>query len=222
MKSHVFKVTDAKRLAAIMPFVQTPENPARLSGEAVAFDCEIGYTTFGLELIRLTAIAWPTGNHLVDVLVRPLGEVLDFNSRFSGVWPEDYAEALEASRLKSAGQKPKPSGAAKVPLDIVESPAEARALLFKYISPTTPLIGHALENDLKAMRIIHPCIVDTVALFPHGQGLPKRNSLKMLSSMILDRDIQSDFRGHDSHQDARAAGDLVRMKIKEMVRKCRA
>lgn len=218
MSTHVFKVSDPKRLAAIMPFLETPENPARLSGEAVAFDCEMGYTTFGLELIRLTAISWPTGAKLVDVLVRPLGEVLDFNSRFSGVWPAVYAKALEATLLGSAGHEE-----AKSP-KMVGSPAEARALFFKYISPTTPLIGHALENDLKAIRVIHPCIVDTVDLFPHSQGLPKRNSLRGLSKMLLDRDIQceSEMRGHDSHEDAAAAGDLVRVKIREVVKKWEA
>lgn len=219
--THVFKVSDPKRLAAIMPFLETPENPARLSEEAVAFDCEMGYTTLGLELIRLTAISWPTGAQLVDVLVRPLGEVLDLNSDFSGVSPEQYAKALEATLLGSAAHEPNPSGGAKA-LKMVESPAEARALLFKYISPTTSLIGHALENDLGAIRIIHPCIVDTVELYPHNQGLPKRNSLKMLSKMILDREIQSRADGHDSHEDARAAGDLVRAKIREIVKRWKA
>ena len=216
LKTHVFKVSDSKRMAAIMPFVATPENRGRLVEEAVSFDCEMGYTTYGLELIRLTAVSWPSGRPLVDVLVRPLGEILDFNSRFSGVWPQAYTDAIEASRLPPANML---EGAAQAPLPIVNSPAEARALLFKYISPTTTLIGHALENDLKAVRIIHPRIVDTALVFPHSQGLPKRNSLRMLSSMRLDRQIQCGFGGHDSHDDARAAGDLVRWKIKDEVKK---
>lgn len=99
---------------------------------------------------------------------------------------------------------------------MVNSPAEARALLFTHLTPTTPLIGHALENDLNVTRIIHPCIVDTVLLFPHYIGLPMRNGLRMLVKQCLDRDIQvGGDRGHDSKEDARAAGDLVRIKIKE-------
>ena len=219
--THVFKVSDPKRLAAIMPFLETPENSARLSEEAVAFDCEMGYTTLGMELIRLTAISWPTGAQLVDVLVRPLGEILDLNGTFSGVWQDDYAKALEATLLGSADHESNPSRDVKT-LKVMESPAEARALLFKYISPTTSLIGHALENDLKAIRIIHPCIVDTVDLFPHCHGLPKRNSLRVLSKNILDREIQTGVSGHDSHEDARAAGDLVRMKIQEVVKRWKA
>lgn len=219
--THVFKVSDPKRLAAIMPFMETPENPARLSEEAVAFDCEMGYTTLGLELIRLTAISWPTGAELVDVLVRPLGEVLELNSAFSGVWPEIYTKALENGCLRSADYKHNESGGAHM-LRMVESPAEARALLFKYISPTTSLIGHALENDLKAVRIVHPGIVDTVDLFPHSHGLPKRNSLKSLSKKILNRVIQSDSKGHDPHEDARMAGDLVKVMIRDVVKKWKA
>lgn len=215
--THVFKVSDPKRLAAIMPFLETPENPARLCEEAVAFDCEMGYTTLGLELIRLTAISWPTGASLIDVLVRPLGEILDLNTKFSGVSQPQYAKALKATLLGSADYRPDTSGDEKE-LRMMESPAEARALLFKYITPTTPLIGHALENDLKAIRIIHPCIVDTVDLYPHRRGLPYRNRLRMLTEKVLQRNIQCSSDGHDSHEDARAAGDLVKAKIRDVVR----
>ena len=214
--THVFKVSDPKRLAAIMPFLETPENPARLCEEAVAFDCEMGYTTLGLELIRLTAISWPTGAPLIDVLVRPLGEVLDLNTRFSGVSQPQYAKALKATLLRSADYGPNTSGDEKE-LRMMDSPAEARALLFKYISPTTALIGHALENDLKAIRIVHPCIVDTVDLYPHRRGLPYRNRLRMLTEEVLKRNIQCSSDGHDSHEDARAAGDLVKAKIRDVV-----
>ncbi len=214
--THVFKISEPKRLALIMPFKETP--PKLLTpgpNIAVCFDCEMGYTTLGLELIRLTATAWPNGEELLDVLVRPLGEVLDLNSRFSGVWPKDYANALpyeclsidEKPPLKDSGQR----------LRIVESPTVARDLLFEHLTPETPLIGHALDNDLNATRIIHPSIVDTVLLFPHPRGLPLRFGLKALMKNHLDRDVQmGGDQGHDSKEDARAAGDLVRLKVSEM------
>ena len=214
--THVFKISEPKRLALIMPFKQTPSKLLTPGPNiAVCFDCEMGYTTLGLELIRLTATAWPIGEELLDVLVRPLGEVLDLNSRFSGVWPKDYANALSYECTSIDEGTPLKDG--KKRLRIVESPTIARDLLFEHLTPETPLIGHALDNDLNATRIIHPSIVDTVLLFPHPRGLPLRFGLKALMKKHLDRDVQmGGDQGHDSKEDARAAGDLVRLKVSEM------
>ena len=207
-ENHVFKVTEAKRLAAVLNFEKTPENIARVSDRPVCIDGEMGYTVYGLELIRLTATSWPTGESLFDVLVRPLGPILDLNSRYSGVWPNDMAEALPWS---AAGEDTNGK------LRIVESPVAARALLFSYLSPATPLIGHGLENDLNVTRMIHPTLIDTALLFPHKAGLPYRNGLKMLMQTHLNRQIQvvidGKMDGHDSKEDANAAGDLVRFAL---------
>ncbi|KAH7164701.1 hypothetical protein DER46DRAFT_506262 [Fusarium sp. MPI-SDFR-AT-0072] len=160
---HVFKTSDPKRLASVLNFAETPENPVVPTDRAVAFDCEMGYTVFGMELIRLTATSWPTGEELLDVLVRPLGEILDLNSRYSGVWPDDLAQAESWTADKST--KPTQSS----------------------------------DDDMKA-------------------GLPYRYSLKMLMDVHLNRKIQQEtgpkMVGHDSAEDARAAGDLVRLKIR--------
>ncbi|KAI4185346.1 MAG: hypothetical protein LQ346_005921 [Caloplaca aetnensis] len=210
--THVFKISDPKRLALVMPFQLTPTSDRTGLPGAVCFDCEMGYTTLGLELIRLTATAFPDGRPLLDVLVRPLGEILDLNSRFSGVWPEDWEKAtpLDEDAVQSD------TDTAPI-LQIVESPVAARELLFRLLTPETPLIGHALENDLNAVRILHPVIVDTCLLYAHPRGLPIRYGLKVLMKKHFDRDIQmGGDQGHDSKEDARAAGDLVRRRIGKM------
>ncbi|OCK74622.1 exonuclease, partial [Lepidopterella palustris CBS 459.81] len=204
--THVFKISESKRLAAIMQFKETPFNPDVKPNTAVCFDCEMGYTCYGLELIRITATSWPSGDALLDVLVRPLGAVLDLNSRFSGVHDEQF---LKAKPFDPANPPTDPKD-----LGIVNSPYEARELLLSYVSRDTPLLGHALENDLNAVRLIHPAIVDTALLFPHPRGLPIRYGLRVLSKMHLDWDIQQGgATGHDSLEDARATGELVRFKV---------
>ncbi|PNP57664.1 hypothetical protein THARTR1_02662 [Trichoderma harzianum] len=226
---HVFKASDAKRLAAVLNFAETPENPLAPTDRAVCFDCEMCYTVHGLELVRLTATSWPTGEDLLDVLVQPLGEILDLNSRFSGVWPDDIA-AAESWSVNDDLKPSKDSGetasekselkSKKKKLKIVSSPEVARDLLFSLISPTTPLIGHGLENDLNAVRIVHPTIIDSVLLYPHKMGLPYRYGLKTLMSVHMNRKIQQDtgpkMLGHDSGEDARAAGDLVRLRVMDV------
>lgn len=226
--NHVFKVGSASRLAAVLAFAATPENPAAPPDRAVCFDCEMGYTVHGMELIRLTATSWPDGAEILDVLVRPLGEILDLNSRFSGVWPDDLARAAlwcpgdplvppttDADSSCSHGSEE--GQVAKKRLQVVSSPAVARTLLFSLIAPSTPLLGHGLENDLNAVRVVHPTLIDTVLVFPHKAGLPFRLGLKGLMSTHLHRRIQVQhgpkMLGHDSAEDARAAGELVRFRL---------
>lgn len=236
--THVYKVSEGKRMAAVLPFINTPENlnpakgPSGKRPAAVTFDCEMGYTVSGFELIRLTAVSWPEGECLVDVLVRPQGIILDLNSRWSGVTPETYNSAMpyeEKLSMDALMPPPPPSNTDKpapaaptTSLPIVASPSAARALLCTFLTPTTPLIGHAIENDLNAIRLCHPTIIDTIVLFPHPRGLPMRFGLKMLTKRHLNRDIQmGGSAGHDSLEDARATGDLVRWAVGQRVRKLR-
>jgi hypothetical protein len=216
---HVFKTSSPARLASVLPFITTPENPSPRKDrngkdvQAVTFDCEMGYTTYGLELIRLTAVAWPTQEQLIDVLVRPLGTIIDLNSRFSGIFPGTFVRSIPYDEWEK--RKPPPASDTATPrLPIVSSPQKARDILCAFITPTTPLIGHAIDNDLNTVRLCHPTIVDTVVLFPHPRGLPLRFGLKMLTSKHLSRSIQNGGdRGHDSLEDAVATGDLVRVKV---------
>ncbi|KAL2269165.1 hypothetical protein VTJ83DRAFT_4011 [Remersonia thermophila] len=248
--THVFKTSSPARLAALIPFAETPPNPNVPKDRAVCFDCEMGYTVHGLELIRLTATSWPDGKELLDVLVRPVGEILDLNSRYSGVWPEDIVNAepwsaktatasSDSNSSNSSGgditkdtipSTSSSDGTGRRPrkrMKIVPSPVAARDLLFSLLGPDTPLIGHGLENDLNAVRIIHPTLIDTILLFPHRRGLPMRHGLKMLMETRLNRAIQvedaeEDPTGHDSAEDARAAGELVRLKVMEKWKEMKA
>lgn len=221
--THVFKVTGNKRLASILQFEKTPARPHQDESSSsheplhpLSFDCEMCYTTLGLELVRLTAASWPEATRILDVLVRPMGEILDFNTRYSGVSAEDFSQAIPYDSNPAASEKPTSDG--KNRLTIVNSITEARSLLFSHLTPSTPLIGHSMDNDLNVCRIIHPTIVDTALLFPHPRGLPMRSSLRILVQKYLGRHIQahnqSTSTGHDSFEDAAATGDLVRWKIR--------
>lgn len=240
-ENHVYKVSEAKRLAAIWQFTETPNPQPSTTGtgkteekkpieRAICLDCEMCYTTLGMELIRVTATAFPSGEVVVDALVRPRGGILDLNSRFSGIFPKHIMNAQPYSRssypptpMSSDSfinpSSSAPSGdAAEESLAILPSPEAARLLLLSYIDSEAPIIGHALENDLNALRLCHRTIIDTAILFPHQRGLPLRNKLKWLVEKHLERKIQvdGDFPlGHDSKIDARCAGELVRLVIKE-------
>lgn len=216
--THVFKATDTARLASLLQFENTPEAEAgEQRHSALTFDCEMVYTTYGMELVRLTAVAFPSNKSLLDILVRPFGEVLDFNTRFSGINADHFRHAVEhgSNSVPDEGVS-EDRELQDEPMRRVESPAEARKMLLDLITPRTFLIGHAIENDLNACRIIHPCIVDTALLFPHPKGLPIKFRLRDLAAKYLNRTIQAGGEeGHDSKEDSIATADLVKVKIKE-------
>jgi RNA exonuclease 1 len=80
----------------------------------------------------------------------------DFNTRFSGIRSEEYG-TLAVLPLKSA-----------------------RRALAQFVGADTILIGHSLDNDLRALRLVHRRVVDTCALFPHPRGPPFRRALRDL------------------------------------------
>ena len=55
--SHVYKLEDCEDLAKLVPFTLLDIKKESEKGHVVlALDCEMGYTTFGMELIRLTVV----------------------------------------------------------------------------------------------------------------------------------------------------------------------
>lgn len=58
------------------------------------------------------------------------------------------------------------------------------------VSADTILMGHSLESDLKALKLIHTSVVDTSLVFPHKMGLPYKRALKNLLKEYCQKIIQ--------------------------------
>ncbi|KAK6637726.1 hypothetical protein RUM44_008148 [Polyplax serrata] len=154
-----------------------------------SMDCEMCYTTQGLELTKITLVA-TDGRTVYDSFVKPENTIIDYNTRFSGITAKDLKKGNAAKNLKDVQND-----------------------LMGFINADTILIGHGLENDLKALKMIHSTVIDTSVIFPHYYGLPFRRSLKSLVNSFLKRDIQSC--GHDSFEDARACMELMLWRVKK-------
>lgn len=89
--------------------------------------------------------------------------------------------------------------------------AQARRHVARFVGPDTLLLGHTLENDLKALKLVHPRCIDTSLLFMHPRGLPYRSALRTLAKTHLGIVIQEGE--HDSVADARATRDLAALRI---------
>ena len=187
---HVRKVSQPGELASIHPFIQLEPFIQGQHMSVVSLDCEMSYTLNGMELVRLTVL--DNRDQLVfDVLVRPESEITDFNSRFSGITKEMFEMQ---------------------PTVCFE---EAIEMLKYYVSRTTIIIGHGLENDLNVLRLIHHHVIDTAILYPHPRGRPYRNGLKDLVKRETGLDVQTaGEHGHSSFEDAAAASLLVRKKAR--------
>lgn len=190
---HVFYWLNPAEMHHFLPFIKTAEvwKTRKGSLQAVGIDCEMGFTTKGFELLRVTAVDFFSGEEVLDILVRPKGEVLDLNTRWSGV-AEIKEEALSFE--------------------------DTITLLGEIVDANTVMVGHGLENDMNAMRLIHEKVVDTAILYPKHKATPTfRFSLKQLSFQYLGRNIQSGE--HDSGEDSLAAIDITKHFIEQELEK---
>ncbi|XP_011158953.1 RNA exonuclease 1 homolog [Solenopsis invicta] len=186
-KTHVWDYTDYENLRG---YVKTLSKDVPVEEQGVyALDCEMCYTTQGLELTRVTIIDEDC-KVMYETLVKPHNPIIDYNTRFSGITEDDMK-------------------------DVTTTILDVQATLLTMFSDKTILVGHSLESDFKALKLLHDTVVDTSVMFPHRNGYPHKRALKNLCSEYLRKLIQNDVGGHDSKEDAVACMDLIHWKVKE-------
>lgn len=172
-------------------FVKTPpskgdtDSPNSCPG-IYALDCEMCNTTVGMELTRLTVVD-TNCKTVLEMLVKPKNTILDYNTKFSGIKEGDLDNVVDD--LQSAQEK-----------------------LMKIVSSKTILIGHSLDSDLKALKVVHSTVIDTAEVFPHRRGLPFKRALRTIVAEIMHQIIQENDSGHDSKEDAISCMKLMLMK----------
>uniref|UniRef100_A0A0A9ZDJ5 C3H1-type domain-containing protein n=1 Tax=Lygus hesperus TaxID=30085 RepID=A0A0A9ZDJ5_LYGHE len=191
-QSSTYHVWSGRNEDCMPGFVKTREFPSykdESSAGVYALDCEMCYTTRGLELARLTVVDL-NEDIIFDEVVSLECPVLDYCTRFSGI---------DESKMRLAKF----------------SFGEVQQWVLNNIYDKTILVGHSLENDLKVLKIFHKRIVDTSVTFPHKFGFPQKCSLKYLASSVLSLTIQESEHGHDSKEDAVTCLKLIITKIKD-------
>ncbi|KAL8365932.1 hypothetical protein RB595_004624 [Gaeumannomyces hyphopodioides] len=178
-----------------VPEAEIEQGSITAGREVFAIDCEMcrtGPTNNDLSLTRITVLAWD-GEVVMDELVKPDLPILDYLTRFSGI----TEEMLEP---------------------VTTTLADIQKRLLELLRPRAILVGHSLDSDLKALQLAHPFVVDTSILFPNPSAPNGKHSLKHLASKFLNRQVQMNegsSKGHDSHEDALTALDLVKKKCEK-------
>ena len=169
-----------------------PYDRARCSSSpaAIAIDCEMCESrdpasgrvdTKALCRLSVVDADTPDGPVLLDTLVRPRWPVTDHRTWINGI---------SASSL----------GGVEFTLE------HAQAFMDALCSDQTVIVGHAVHNDLAALRMDHGCVVDTAMLYAHAvveEGESGTPSLRNLAHGVLGGREMPEV--HDSVNDARVA-----------------
>ncbi|XP_076839074.1 RNA exonuclease 5-like [Brachyhypopomus gauderio] len=152
------------------------------SSPLYGLDCEMCVTQAGTELTHV-AVVDSRGRCILDELVKPLNPIISYCTKFSGITPAVLAPVT--TRLQDVQSK-----------------------LLKLLPPDAVLVGHSLDNDLRALKLIHLHVIDSSLLYRREFG--QRFKLKHLAQVILKREIQrEEVIGHDPCEDACAALQVV-------------
>ncbi|CAG8944397.1 unnamed protein product [Penicillium salamii] len=172
------------------PDAEVEQGSMTAGRDVFALDCEMCITEGGQsELTRISIVGWD-GAVVMDELVKPPRPVINYLTRYSGITPE----MLEP---------------------VTTTLVDIQQRLLTLLTPRAILVGHSLNSDLTALKLVHPFIVDTSIIYPHPRGPPLKCSLKWLTQKYQGKQIQNGMEGHDSVEDARAVLELVKMKCEK-------
>ncbi|NXK27219.1 REXO5 exonuclease, partial [Arenaria interpres] len=158
------------------------------SSPLFGLDCEMCLTAKGNEVTRVSLVD-AQGRCLLNELVRPESTIVHYRTRFSGITREML-------------------------LPVKTRLSDIQTRLKKMLPRDAVLVGHSLNNDLQALEMIHPSVIDTSLLFARSEG--RRFRLKFLAKAVLGKEIQCEQKlGHDPAEDARAALELAQFFIEQ-------
>lgn len=195
------------------------------NGILLAIDCEMVHTTVcENDLARVTVVECNTKNRtpgksifslIYDAYVEIPDDigVVDYKTQYSGI---------TAQILQNANSKYPKHTIRNHILDLI-LPSELHETLYaEQIQHSTDLsvlsgvslpfiVGHGVENDLRALGLIYPLVIDTCVIYQYG---PRKPRLQDLARRYLLKDIQNNAdAGHSSIEDAEAALHLVLLRL---------
>ncbi|MEN2497345.1 MAG: REX4, RNA exonuclease 4 [Marteilia pararefringens] len=156
----------------------------------LAIDCEmVGAGLYGYDsvLARVSIVNYRE-ECIYDTFVKPTLEITDYRTKFSGVTKKDLKKCPQFQEVQKAVYE---------------------------MTKGHILVGHGIENDLKALKLQHPKnkIRDTSSFRPFLRIRGAKPSLKRLVNYFLGINIQGGE--HDSIEDAKYTMKIFKLYEKE-------
>ncbi|KRX91172.1 putative RNA exonuclease NEF-sp, partial [Trichinella pseudospiralis] len=157
---------------------------------AFAIDCEM--VMVGPEQRALTRVSIINENYevLLDVLVKPEKQIIDYLTTWSGMTPE----LLDGVTLRLA---------------------DVQHYLQEILPPNAILVGHSIHFDMNALELYHPYVIDIGFTLNLNENSARRTSLRRLCDRLLGLNVQQGSEGHCSIEDAYATMRLFHLKLNE-------
>ncbi|CAM8921912.1 unnamed protein product [Rhodiola kirilowii] len=161
----------------------------RKPNDMVAIDCEMVRCEDGTEALVKVCVVNRDLQVKLDELVNPGKPVMDYKTQITGVSAKDL-EGVSCTL------------------------SDVQRTLKRILSRGTILIGHGLNNDLKALKIEHARVIDTTYIFKHADApIGRKPSLNNVCKFVLGCEVRRPGDPHNCLDDARAAMKIVLAKI---------
>ncbi|XP_041001506.1 small RNA degrading nuclease 1-like isoform X1 [Juglans microcarpa x Juglans regia] len=159
------------------------------SNAMLAVDCEMVLCEDGSEALVRICVVDRNLQVKLDEHVNPGKAVADYRTDITGI---------SATDLKG------------IACSLADVQKSMKMLLFK----GTILVGHSLNNDLKALKMDHARVIDTALIFKYLDGsINRRPSLNNLCKSVLGYEVRKKGAPHNCLDDACAAMKLVLAKL---------
>ncbi|XP_023003670.1 small RNA degrading nuclease 1-like isoform X1 [Cucurbita maxima] len=163
------------------------------SNSIYAIDCEMVLCEDGTENLVRVCMVDRDLQVKIDELVKPRKEIKDYRTDITGISPGDLD-------------------------DVTCSLVDVQKSITKLLSSGTILVGHSLNNDLRALQLDHARVIDTSYIFKYFNGsIYRRPSLNNLCKSVLGYDLRQEGAPHNCLDDARAAMKLALAKLESKV-----
>ncbi|XP_014673830.1 PREDICTED: uncharacterized protein LOC106814072 isoform X2 [Priapulus caudatus] len=164
--------------------------PVTSSSPMFCIDCEMCMVISKKYVLTRIAVVDEQLQCVYETLVMPHLRIIDYVTKYSGI----TKELLQG---------------------VTTSLQDVQTQLKNILPADAILVGHSLSNDLHAMEMFHPYIIDTSIVYNTKWRRCMKTSLRQLTSMFLGREIQCwGAQGHHPTEDAIATMELLLLKLR--------